>query len=53
MSGSPPVEALISVGIGMALLSLVITAIMDMFNLAVRIETRVMDKLSEMKEKDV
>jgi len=53
MSGSPPVEALISVGIGMAILSLVITAIMDMFNLAVRIETRVMDKLSEMKEKDV
>jgi hypothetical protein len=50
MGGSPPVEALISVniGIGMAILSLVITAIMNMFNLAMRIETRVMDKFSEM-----
>ena len=36
IGGSPPVEALISVGIGMAILSLVITAIMNMFNLAVR-----------------
>jgi len=48
--GSPPAETLISIniGIGMALLSLLITAIMNMFNLAMRIETRVMDKLSEM-----
>ncbi len=47
--GSLPAETLISIniGIGMALLSLLITAIMNMFNLAMRIETRVMDKLSE------
>ena len=47
---SPPAETLIyiNIGIGMALLSLLITAIMNMFNLAMRIETRVMDKLSEM-----